>query len=44
MRRHFTLPYAYLTDGNLSDDIWTVRLVAQAAAGGGRQKGMTENN
>lgn len=24
---YFTMPYAYLTDGNLSDDFWTVRLV-----------------
>jgi hypothetical protein len=29
------MPYAYLTDSNLSDDFWTVRLVAQAAAGAG---------
>ena len=42
MRRHFTLPYAYLTDGNLSDDIWTVRLVAQAAAGAGVWKRISE--
>ena len=26
---HFTMPYAYLTDSNLADDFWTVRLVAQ---------------
>lgn len=32
---YFTMPYAYLTDSNLSDDFWTVRLVAQAAAGVG---------
>jgi C1A family cysteine protease len=25
---YFTLPYAYLTDANLSDDFWTVRLIA----------------
>ena len=24
---YFTLPYAYLTDANLADDFWTVRLV-----------------
>lgn len=24
---HFTMPYAYLTDSNLSDDFWTVRIV-----------------
>ena len=29
---YFTMPYAYLTDSNLSDDFWTIRLVAQAAA------------
>lgn len=28
---YFTMPYAYLTDGNLSDDFWTIRLVAQNA-------------
>jgi C1A family cysteine protease len=26
-RGYFTMPYAYLLDGNLSDDFWTVRLV-----------------
>jgi C1A family cysteine protease len=25
---YFTMPYAYLTDNNLSDDFWTIRLVA----------------
>jgi C1A family cysteine protease len=25
---YFTLPYAYLTEPNLSDDFWTVRLIA----------------
>lgn len=29
---YFTMPYAYLTDSNLADDLWTVRLVAKAAA------------
>jgi C1A family cysteine protease len=24
---YFTMPYAYLLDGNLSDDFWTVKLV-----------------
>jgi C1A family cysteine protease len=33
MGGYFTFPYAYLTDANLSDDFWTVRLVAKAAAG-----------
>ena len=27
MKGYFTLPYAYLLDGNLSDDFWTVRQV-----------------
>lgn len=27
MKGYFTLPYAYLLDDNLSDDLWTVRLV-----------------
>jgi C1A family cysteine protease len=25
---YFTMPYAYLTDNNLSDDFWTIRMVA----------------
>src|SRR5580704_8996112 len=28
MKGYFTIPYAYLTDNNLSDDFWTIRLVA----------------
>jgi len=28
MAGYFTLPYAYLIDGSLSDDFWTIRLVA----------------
>lgn len=28
MKGYFTLPYAYLTDANLSADFWTIRLVA----------------
>jgi C1A family cysteine protease len=24
---YFTIPYAYLTDGNLADDFWTIRVV-----------------
>ena len=32
MAGYFTIPYSYLTDGNLSDDFWTVRLVAKNAA------------
>jgi C1A family cysteine protease len=27
MDGYFTMPYAYLTDANLSDDFWTVRIV-----------------
>ncbi|PYT11280.1 MAG: peptidase [Acidobacteria bacterium] len=27
MGGHFTMPYAYLTDNNLADDFWTIRLV-----------------
>lgn len=29
MEGYFSLPYAYLTDNNLSDDFWTVKLVSQ---------------
>ncbi len=32
MGGYFTMPYAYLTDGNLADDFWTVRMVAKTAA------------
>jgi C1A family cysteine protease len=28
MQGYFTVPYAYLTDANLSSDFWTVRLIA----------------
>lgn len=27
VKGYFTMPYAYLTDNNLSDDFWTIRLV-----------------
>ncbi len=27
IKGYFTMPYAYLLDGNLSDDFWTIRLV-----------------
>lgn len=27
MKGYFTLPYAYLTESNLADDFWTIRLV-----------------
>lgn len=32
MNGYFTIPYAYLTDSNLADDFWTIRLVAKTAA------------
>jgi C1A family cysteine protease len=28
MRGYFSMPYAYLTDSNLTDDLWTIRLIA----------------
>ena len=28
MRGYFTMPYAYLSDSNLSDDLWTIRVIA----------------
>jgi C1A family cysteine protease len=28
MKGYFTMPYAYLLDGNLSDDFWTIRIVS----------------
>jgi C1A family cysteine protease len=27
MKGYFTMPYAYLTDSNLADDLWTIRLI-----------------
>ncbi len=27
LKGYFTMPYEYLTDGNLSDDFWTIRIV-----------------
>ena len=24
---YFTMPYAYVTDDNLADDFWTIRLI-----------------
>jgi len=29
MKGYFTLPYAYVTDSNLADDFWTIRLVEE---------------
>lgn len=28
MKGYFTIPYAYLTDSNLCDDLWTIQMVA----------------
>jgi C1A family cysteine protease len=28
LQGYFTMPYAYLTDNNLADDLWTIRLVS----------------
>jgi C1A family cysteine protease len=28
MAGYFTMPYAYVTDPNLADDIWTIRLIS----------------
>jgi hypothetical protein len=28
MAGYFAIPYAYLTDGNLADDFWTVRTIS----------------
>ena len=36
---YFTLPYAYLTDANLADDFWTIRMVAKTAAQLAAEKG-----
>ena len=41
MSGYFTVPYAYLTDSNLSDDFWTIRLVAKAGAHAGAEKART---
>ena len=41
MAGYFTVPYAYLTDANLSDDFWTIRLVAKAAAHATAEKSKT---
>ena len=27
MKGYFTLPYGYVTDPNLADDFWTIRLI-----------------
>jgi len=32
MKGYFTVSYSYLTDSNLSDDLWTARMVAWTAA------------
>ena len=41
MAGYFTIPYAYLTDSNLADDFWTVRLVAKTAAQLAAEKAVT---
>jgi len=41
MAGYFTVPYAYLTDANLSDDFWTIRLVAKAAAHAAAERSRT---
>jgi C1A family cysteine protease len=28
MNGYFTLPYSYVTNSNLADDLWTIRMVA----------------
>jgi C1A family cysteine protease len=28
MQGYFTIPYAYLTNSNLCDDLWTIQMVA----------------
>ena len=28
IKGYFTIPYAYLTDSNLCDDLWTIQMVA----------------
>jgi C1A family cysteine protease len=38
MDGYFTLPYQYLLETNLSDDFWTVRLVASPAGKAGAKK------
>ena len=29
LQGYFTMPYSYLTDANLADDFWTIRLISQ---------------
>ena len=38
MNGYFTLPYQYLLETNLSDDFWTVRLVASPGGKPGPKK------
>jgi C1A family cysteine protease len=37
LKGYFTMPYAYLMDGNLSDDFWTIRLVASGSTDKGKK-------
>ena len=30
MQGYFTMPYAYVMDSNLADDLWTIRLVSRS--------------
>ena len=39
MGGYFTMPYAYLTDSNLADDFWTVRLIAHSPRSTARRRG-----
>jgi hypothetical protein len=41
MGGYFTIPYAYLSDSNLADDFWTVRMVAKTAAQLAEEKAAT---
>jgi C1A family cysteine protease len=40
MGGYFTMPYAYLNDSNLADDMWTIRMVAKTAAQLAAEKAM----
>jgi len=36
MKGYFTIPYQYLLESNLSDDFWTIRIVAGSASSNGK--------
>jgi len=44
MHGYFTIPYSYLTDNNLADDFWTIRLVAKTAAQLAAEKAKAAHN